>query len=117
MEECDERSQVGQNAGTYFSPALQSFDLQLIGMVKKNSMDMHRITHLSYTRGASINSLIDPDDCITNYQTLDMALKLVAKHGPGCFMAKEDLNWLFRMSQCVSVICHSWELKCKDNFP
>ena len=53
-----------------------------VGMVeKKNSTDMHRITHLSYPRGTSINSFIDLEDCKTNYQTLDMALKLVAENG------------------------------------
>ena len=35
-----------------------------VGMVeKKNSTDMHRITHLSHPVGASINSFIDPEDC------------------------------------------------------
>ena len=64
-----------------------------VGMVeKKNSTDMHRITHLSYPRGTSINSFIDAEDCKTNYQTFDMAIKLVAKHGHGCYMAKKDLK-------------------------
>ena len=63
---------------------------------KKNSKDMHRITHLSYPQGASINSFIDPEDYKTNYQTLDMAFKLVAKQGQGCFMAKEDFKSAFQ---------------------
>ena len=58
-----------------------------VGMVeKKHFTDMHRITHLSHPQGASLNSFIDPEDCKTNYQTLDMVLKLVAKHGKGCCM-------------------------------
>ena len=32
--------------------------------------------HLSHPWGVSINSFINPEDCKTNYQTLDMALKL-----------------------------------------
>ena len=54
---------------------------------------MCRITHLNYPQGASINSFIDPEDCKTNYQTLDMALK--CKCGKGCFMAKEDFKSAF----------------------
>ena len=84
-----------------------------VGMVeKKNSTDMRRITHLSYPWGTSTNLFIDREDCKINYQTLDMVLKLVAKHGQGCFMAKEH----FAMFQCVLVIYHFWESKCKDNF-
>ena len=75
-----------------------------VGMVEeKNSTDMHRITHLSYPRGASINSFINPEDCKTNYQMLDMALKLVAKYGQGCFMVKED----FKSAFCNVPICFS----------
>ena len=62
---------------------------------KKNSTDMCRITHFSYPRGGSINSFIDPEDCKTNYQTLDMAIKLVAKYGHGCYMVKEDFKSVF----------------------
>ena len=66
-------------------------------------MDMPRITHLSYPQVMSINSFIDPEDCKTNYQTLDMALKLMAKHGQGYFMAKEDFKSVFHnIPMCFS---------------
>ena len=74
-----------------------------VDMVEKNSTDMHRITHLSYPRGNSINSFIDLDDCKTNYQTLDMAIKLVAIHGQGCYMAKED----FKSTFCNVLMCYN----------
>ena len=75
-----------------------------VGMVEnKNSMDMCRVKHLSYPLGMSINSFIDPEDCKTNYQTLDMALKLVAKHGQGCSMTKEDFKLVF----CNIPMCFS----------
>ena len=88
------------SVGRMLGPSLvQPFDPLIcspIGMEeKKNSTDMCRITYLSYPQGASINSFIDPDDCKTNYQTLDMALKLVAKQRQGCFMAKEDFKSAF----------------------
>ena len=75
-----------------FNPLICS----LVGVVgKKISTDMYRIAYLSYPQGASINSFIDWEDCKTSYQTLDMALKLVAKQGQGCFMAKEDFKSAF----------------------
>ena len=82
---------LGRMLGPFLVQPLNPLICIPVGMLeKKNSMDMRRITHLSYPQGLSINSFIDPEDCRTNYQTLDMVLKLVAKHGQGCFMAKED---------------------------
>ena len=88
-----------------------------VGLVeKKNSTDMLRITHLSHPQGASINSFINPEDCKINYQTLDMALKLVAKHGQGCFMVKED----FKLAFCNVPICFNdlslLEIKVQGQF-
>ena len=61
---------LGRMLGPFLVQPINPLICSPIGMVeKKNSMDMHRITHLSYPRGASINSFIDPEDCKTNYQT------------------------------------------------
>ena len=62
-----------------------------VGMVvKKNSTDVHRVTHLSYPQGSSINAFIDPLDTETHYQTFEVAVNLVSKPGRGSFMVKKD---------------------------
>ena len=63
---------------------------------KKNSSNMCQITHLSYSKGSSINAFIDPDDAETHYQTFETAVNLVAKVGPGVFMVKEDFKSAFQ---------------------
>ena len=69
----------------------------LVGMVeKKNSTAMCCITHLSHPQGSSINSFITPEDAETHYQTFEAAVQLVAHHGRGAYMAKEDFISAFR---------------------
>ena len=68
-----------------------------VGMVeKKNSTAMHYITHFSHPQGSSINSFIAPEDTETHYQTFEAAVQLVACHGRGAYMAKEDFKSAFR---------------------
>ena len=96
--------QLGRMLGPFPLQPLDPLICSPVGMVeKKNSTDMCRITHLNYPWGASINSFIDPEDCKANYKTLDMALKLVAKHGQECFKAKED----FKSAFCNVPMCFS----------
>ena len=65
------------------------------------------ITHLSYPRGKSINSFINPDDTRTHYQTFEAAIELVARAGAGAFMAKED----FKSAFCnVPIMPNDWNL-------
>ena len=58
-------------------------------------MDMHRVTHLSYPKGSSINAFIEPLDVETPYQTFEAVVNLMAKAGPGSFMAKENFKSAF----------------------
>ena len=68
-----------------------------VGMVlKKGTPEIHRITHLSHPKGASINSFIAPEDATTVYQTFDQAVQLVTSFGIGAFMSKADAKSAFR---------------------
>ena len=65
-----------------------------VGMVpKRDSQDMHWITHLSYPRGTSINSFISPEDTKTHYQSFKAAVELVAQAGPAAYMAKVPIRF------------------------
>ena len=86
----------GQMISPFTAQPITPLICSLVGMVeKKNSTDMHRVTHLSYPKGSSINAFIDPLDTETHYQTLEAAANLLAKAGCGSFMAKEDFKSFF----------------------
>ena len=87
---------LGQIISPFTTQPMTPLICSLFGMVeKKNSMDMHRVTHLSYPKGSSINAFIDPLDVETHYQTFEAAVNLMAKVGHGSFMVKEDFKSAF----------------------
>ena len=70
---------LGEMIGPFDSQPITPLICSLVGMVeKKNSSNMHWITHLSYPKDSSINVFIDPDDAETHYQTFETAVNLVA---------------------------------------
>ena len=88
--------ELGCMLGPFDEQPLDPLICSPVGMVeKKNSDAMYRITHLSHPQGKSINSFIAPEDAETHYQTFELAVQLVAKHGKGSFMAKEDFKSAF----------------------
>ena len=87
---------LGQTIGPFTTHPITPLICSLIGMVeKKNSTDMHRVTHLSYPKGSSINAFIGPLDAETHYQTFKAAVNLVAKVGCGSLMVKEGFKSAF----------------------
>ena len=88
---------LGRMIGPFVSQPITPLICSLVGMVdKKNSSDMHWVTHLSYPKGSSINAFIQPADAETHYQTFEAVVNLVAKAGQGAFMAKEDFKSAFQ---------------------
>ena len=83
--------------GPFVSQPIAPLICSPVGMVeKKSSPNMSRVTHLSYPKGSSINAFINPADAETHYQAFEAAVNLVAKAGPGMFMAKEDFKSAFQ---------------------
>ena len=69
-------------------------DLSLVNPEEESSWQL--ITHLSYPRGASVNSNIPKENCTVNYTMFDQAVEMVASQGVGAYMAKVDLKSAFR---------------------
>ena len=88
---------LGRMIVPFASQPITPLICSLVGMVeKKNSSDMHWVTHLSYPKGSSItSSFINPAVAETYYQTFEAAVNLVAKAGQGAFMVKEDFKSAF----------------------
>ena len=86
---------LGQMIGPFTDQSITPLICSPVGMVEKKSMDMCRVTHLSYPKGSSINAFIDPLDAKTHYQTFEGAVNLVAKAGHGSFMTKQNFKSAF----------------------
>ena len=96
MGQPHERGALGRMIDPFTSKPIKPLICSLVGMVeKKNSLDMHQVTHLSYPKGSSINAFIHLPYAETHYQTFKAAVNLVAKAGQGAFMAKEDFKSAF----------------------
>lgn len=69
-----------------------------IGVVPKKAQGQFRlIHHLSYPKTNSVNDFIDPSVSAVQYTSFDDAIKLIIKLGPGCLMAKTDIDSAFRL--------------------
>ena len=87
-------------AGRFDNPPIANFQVSAIGLVpKKHSAKFRTIFHLSFPKSgsASINASISKDDFSLQYVTIDNAIKGIKSLGPGCFMAKTDIESAFRL--------------------
>ena len=86
--------------GPFSSPPFKNFQVSPIGLVPKKHSDKFRtIFHLSFPKSgtSSINYFIEKDDFSLQYITIDNAIAAVQKFGPGCYMAKTDIESAFRL--------------------
>jgi hypothetical protein len=91
---------LGRVDGPFDSPPFCNLQVSPIGIVpKKNSNKFRLIFHLSFPRSAmtSINSAISKDDFSLQYVTIDDAIAGIKHFGPGCFLAKTDIESAFRL--------------------
>lgn len=93
--------------GPYAEPPLPRLQCSGLGVVPKKSGKWRVIMHLSAPAGASVNDYIPRDQFSLQYASVDDAIQLVLRHGPGALMAKVDLQSAFRM---VPVRRQDWEL-------
>lgn len=91
---------LGRVAGPFDSPPFSNLQVSPIGIVpKKNSKKFRLIFHLSFPKSGmtSINSAICKDDFSLQYVTIDDAIEGIKRFGPGCFLAKTDIESAFRL--------------------
>jgi len=55
------------------------------------------IHHLSFPYGGSVNDFIPSEFCSVHYASVDDAIKMIKKIGPGCTLAKTDVRSAFRI--------------------
>ena len=89
---------AGRIAGPFKEPPFVKFQSSPIGLVEKKEKGSFRmIQNLSYPLGCSINDQIDADYASVRYSTIQEAVNLVDKVGPGAYMSKTDVKNAFRV--------------------
>ena len=75
---------AGRIDGPISEPPFQNIQVSPLGIIpKKAYYESRLIHHLSYPEGNSINDYIQSQFCIIQYQTIDTAISLIQKIGPG----------------------------------
>ena len=91
--------QLGRIAGPFVDPSFTNFIVSPLMLVpKKNSEGEFRIIHdLSFPKGNSVNSHIDPALARVQYELLDDCISKLIPLGSHALMAKADLRDAFRI--------------------
>lgn len=87
----------GETAGPYDKPPFNPMHCSGLGVVPKKNGKLRPIHHLSAPAGDSVNDGIAPDEYSLHYVTLDDAIALILKHGPGAYLSKVDVKSAFRI--------------------
>ena len=91
---------LGHTAGPFDTPPFPNFQVSPIGLVpRKNSNKFCTIFLLSYPKSglSSINYGISKDDFSLQNVTIDDAIQGIKRLGPGCFLAKTDIESACRL--------------------
>ncbi|KAK3086988.1 hypothetical protein FSP39_000072 [Pinctada imbricata] len=89
---------TGRAAGPFNSSPFKNFQISPLGVVpKKEKNEFRVIHHLSHPDGNSINDGINSIHTSVQYQTIEDAIRIVAKFGRGTLMAKTDIEHAFKL--------------------
>ncbi len=90
--------EAGRISGPFRVPPFPAFRTSPLGVVpKKNPSEFRLIHHLSYPPGKSVNDFIPKELTSVHYATIDDAVSIIKTMGPGCYMAKTDIQSAFRI--------------------
>ena len=101
---------LGDMLGPFPVQPLDPLICSQVGMVEKqDSQKMRHITHLSHPRGRSINAYIDPEDAQTHYQSVKVAVELVAGQAQDPSWPRRTSSQHFAMFPCDLQTYTCWE--------
>ncbi|XP_060127970.1 uncharacterized protein LOC132591759 [Zootoca vivipara] len=94
----DKEIALNRIAGPFEAPPFPNLHLSPLGIVPKKAPGEFRLIHnLSHPKGSSVNDMIPPELCSVKYASLDQAVEIVRKFGPGALLAKCDIESAFRL--------------------
>lgn len=109
--------QKGRISGPFTNPPFENLVCSPLGLVPKKTPGEFRLIHdLSFPKGNSVNSHIDPFYSAVQYEVLDNCVELIQNIGRGCLVAKADLLDAFRIIPVAPSSYHYLGFKWKGNF-
>ena len=99
----------GRIKGPFTEPPFPEYHVSPIKLVPKKTPGKYRmILNLSYPYdGMSVNANIASEHCSVQYASIQDAISKIQEVGPGCYMAKSDIESAFRIVP-VSADCHKF---------
>ena len=89
--------ELGRVAGPFDVLPLKELKISPFGLIPKSTPGEFRlIFDLSYPKGDSINSGIDPEDSSVVYTNFDEVVRMVLKEGKGSYLIKTDIKSAIR---------------------
>ena len=98
---------AGRMAGPYSQQPVPNLRCSGLGIVPKKDAGWRVIHHLSAPHGSSINDHIDPSCFSLRYCTIDTAVSIINRLGPGTLMGKLDFKNAFHL---IPVWREDWHL-------
>jgi len=90
--------EAGRVAGPFSSPPYNNLFLSPLYAVPKKLPGKFRLIHdLSHPKGLSVNDGIPPELSSVTYSSIDTAIGYIKSLGPGCYLAKTDIESAFRL--------------------
>ncbi len=109
--------QAGRMWGPHDSPPVDNLQCSPMGVIPKQEVGKFRIVHnMSAPEGDSINDYIDKDSYSLSYVTVDDAIRIIQKYGPGTKMSKFDLCQAFRLLPVKDSCLHLQGIYWKKQF-
>ena len=109
--------EAGQIAGPFGGPPFPNFRVSPLGLVPKKQLGEFRmIHHLSFPKGTSVNDGIPDAETSVRYATVDDAIRLIKQAGPGCFLAKTDIQNAFRIIPINPADYHLLGIKWRNRY-
>ena len=115
----DKKVSLGRVAGPFSTAPFPNFKVSSIGLVPKKYWDKFcTIFHLSFPKSGvtSINNSISKEDFSLNYITIDTAIEGILANGRGCFLAKTDVDSVFRLIPLRSCDYEFFDMQWEGKF-
>ena len=89
---------LGRVAGPFSAPPFPNLVVSPLGLIpKKEPGKFHIIHDLSFPKGNSVNFGMPKECCSVSYENYDYLISLLTSVGQGCFIAKADIDLVFRI--------------------
>ena len=107
----------GRILGPFKQPPFDNFKVSPLRVIPKKQPGEYRmIHHLSFPYGSLVNYFIPSKFSSVHYASLDDAISMIKKLGPGCTLAKTDVRSAFRIIPVHPTDYHLLGMHWRSNY-